>query len=138
MERYIENNYICKGATIIHHTDNTVIQIARFSDNYNPLKSLHIRNIYQYEILDICEIGSYMVLWQLFQTANVLQNPIRSIYPTQGNNTIRRDINRRMWCFHDTWNSKSPINIIWMPMQIKNSRPCHFVQLLKVVRLKYM
>ena len=113
MERYIDNNYICKGATVIHCRGNTVMQIARFSDNYNPSKSLNIRNIYQNEILGICKIGSYMGLWQLFQAANVLQNPIRSKHPTQGNKTIRRDINRRMWGLNDTWNSKSPINIMW-------------------------
>ena len=38
MERYIDNNNICKGAIIIYRRGNTVMQIARFSDNYNRNK----------------------------------------------------------------------------------------------------
>ena len=93
MKRYIDDNYICKGATIVHQTGKTVMQIGRFSHNYNPSEGLGIRNIYQNEILDICKIGSYIGLRQLFQAANVLQNPFRSVYPKQGNNTIRKDTN---------------------------------------------
>ena len=75
MKGYIDNNYICKGPIIMHQTGKSVMQTARFSDNYNPSESLDSRDIYQNEILDICKIGSYIGLWQLFQAANVLQNP---------------------------------------------------------------
>ena len=60
--------------------------------------------------------------------------PIRSVSPIIGNIDIIKDLNRTVYCIDHGNNAKHAANIMWTPMQVKNSRPCHFVPLLKVVR----
>ena len=52
-----------------------------FSENYNPLKQLDTEYLFKLEVLDICTNGAYMGMWQLLAAANILQHPIRSVYP---------------------------------------------------------
>ena len=75
-----------------------------------------------------------MGIWQIFQAANVLKWPIQSVFPKIGNENVIKDLNRMAYCIDHANNAKKLLNIMWMPMQVKNSRPCHFVPLLKVVR----
>ena len=98
--------------------------------------------IYEKEVLDICKINSFMGIWQIFQAANVIGHPINSVYPANGNRNIRLDMNRKIWCHNQNLNLLECLNIMWTPMQVANTHPCHFVPLLKVVRkillTKYM
>ena len=64
-----------------------------YSDNYRPEEALDVKKIYMKEVLDICKDGAFMGVWQLFQAANVLNCPIRSVYPDGGNGNIRLDLN---------------------------------------------
>ena len=77
-----------------------------------------------------------MGIWQLFQAANVIGHPIRSIYPENSNHNIRLDLNRIVHCFNGLQNPSEVLNIIWTPTQVVNTRPCHFVPLLFVARQK--
>ena len=96
------------------------------SDNYNHERKFDVRAIYVQELLEICKDGAYMGIWQLFQVANVLGNPVFSVYPDGGNVNIRKDLNCKIF-----------VRIkqqMWTPMQVANGSSCHFVPLLKVVR----
>ena len=76
-------------------------------------------------------------IWEsgkFFQTANVIQAPIRSVYPMQTNPNIQNDLNRIVWCKNENANSSQVMHLMQTPMQVGNNRPCHFVPLLKVVR----
>ena len=75
-----------------------------------------------------------MGIWQVFQTANVLYHSICSVFPNIGNENVIKDLNRTVYCIDRTRNSQPWVNIMWTPMQIKRTRPCHFVPLLRVVR----
>ena len=99
-----------------------------------PNTELDVSRIYKQEVLDICQDGAYMGIWQIFQTANVIQAPIRSVYPEQTNVNIQLDLNRIVWCNTENANTREPMHLMWTPMQVGNNRPCHFVPLLKVVR----
>ena len=105
-----------------------------YSDSYRPQEPLDVKKIYIKEVLDIYKDGAFMGVWQLFQVANVLNCPIRSVYPDGGNANIRLDLNRIMWCIDSNANNRDPFVLMWTPMQVGNGRPCHFVPLLKVVR----
>ena len=75
-----------------------------------------------------------MGIWQIFQAANVIGHLIRSVYPNSNTN-IRLDLNRVVYCFNDMQNPSEVLNTMWTPTQVANTRPCHFVPLLFVVRL---
>ena len=109
-------------------------QYAMYSDNYNPEKNFDVRAINVKELLDICKDGAYMGIWQLFQVANILGNPVFSVYLNGGYVNIRKDLNHKIFCKNETANSKHPINLMWTLMQVGNGRSCNFVPLLKVVR----
>ena len=134
MAMYLDNAYLQMGANHLYRRGTLAQQYAMYSDNYRPHIALDIENIYKSEVLDICHDGAYMGIWQIFQISNVIQMPVRSIYPQQTNANIRLDLNRIVWCKNVSANSREPINVMWTPMQVGNNRPCHFVPLLKVVR----
>ena len=75
-----------------------------------------------------------MEIWQLFQTANMVGHPVNSVYPANGNRNIQLDMNRKILCQAENCNLLETLHIMWTPMQVANTCPCHFVPLLKVVR----
>ena len=135
MARYLDNAYLEMGANHLYHRGSLAQQYAMYSDNYRANNVLDVEHFYKAEVLDICKDGGFMGIWQFFQLANVIQAPVRSVYPEQSNPNIRLDLNRTVWCSDVNANSREPINLLWMPMQVGNNRPCHFVPLLKVVRI---
>ena len=132
--KYLDDMYISHGATNFYRRGTLVEQFAMYSDNYNPINGLNVNKLYEQEIIDICKDGAFMGIWQIFQTANVIKTPILSVYPTPANLNVRGDINRQIFCYNEEYNTRESANIMWTPMQISNSRPCHFVPLLKLVR----
>ena len=93
-----------------------------------------VLDLYKHEVMDIRQDGVFMGIWQIFQAANILKWPIRSDFPNTGNENVIKDLNRTVYCIDWANNAKCATNLMWTPMQVKNSRPCHFVPLLKVVR----
>ena len=81
-------------------------QHAMYSDNYNPNTPLNVEAIYMCELLDICKDGAYMGIWQLFQVANVLQHPVKSVYPEGGNVNIRKDLGHDIHCQNQCANTR--------------------------------
>ena len=108
-----------------------------YSDNYRPHDTLNVESIYMQEVMDICKKGAYMGVWQIFQVANVIQHPVKSVYPEGGSANVQLDLNRIMWCINNVNNDRKPFVVMGTPMQIGNDHPCHFVPLLKVVRSFY-
>ena len=100
----------------------------------NTGRPIDVLDIYKKEVMDIRKDGAFMGIWQIFQAANVVKRPIRSVFPNIGNENVVKDLNRTVYCIDNANNMKPAINIMWTPMQVKNSRPCHFVPLLQVVR----
>ena len=133
-ELYLDNNYLCRGANHEYHQGTLAEQFAQYSDNWTPPANLNVDNIYEKEVLDICKINTFMGIWQMFQTANLVGHPIKPVYPENTKRNIRLDINRYIWCFDNTLNHKEILNLMWTPMQVANTFPCHFVPLLKLVR----
>ena len=86
-------------------------------------------------MLDIAKDNAYMGIWQVFQAANVIGHPIRSIYPENSNPNISLDLNRVVYCFNNMQNPSEVLNIMWTLTQVANTKPCYFVPLLFVVRL---
>ena len=91
---YLNDEYVSKGASVVHHRGNTVDQIAMFSENYNPLQRLPNEEYFKLEVLDICMDGAYMGMWQILAAANIMGHPIRSVYPDV-RRIVRPDLNRR-------------------------------------------
>ena len=134
MALYLDNDYLQMGTQNLYHSGSLVQQYAMYSENHNPNNVFDIEDIYKLEVLDICKDRAYIEMWQNFQIANVMQTPIRSVYPQQTNPYIGLDLSRMVWCKNVNANSREPINLMWTPMQVGNSQPCHFIPFLKVVR----
>ena len=67
-------------------------------------------------VMDICKLNTFMGIWQIFQTCNLVGHPIRSEYPENTNKNIRLDMNRHIWCFDNTLNNSEILNLMWTPM----------------------
>ena len=136
LESYLVHNYVSVRAVNFYDHATLPEQYAQYSDNYIPNTGipLDVLALYKQEVMDIQIDGAYMGIWQVFQTANVLNQPIHPVFPNIGNHNVIKDLNRTVYCLHRTRNSQSCVNIMWTPMQIKRMRPCHFVPLLRVVR----
>ena len=132
-DMYLNNDYVSKGASIIHRRGSTVNKIAMFSENYNPVDTLDTEKMYNLELLDICTSGAYMGMWQILAAANILKHPIHSVYPNV-QQIVRLDLNRKIFCYDDEFNTKTLLHIMWTPMAVNSDAPCHFVPLLRVVR----
>ena len=107
-----------------------------YSDNYIPNtgNDIDVLDLYKQEVMDIRQDGAFMGIWQIFQAANILKWPIQSVFPNIVNENVIKDLNRTVYCIDRANNAKCSTNLMWIPMQVKNSRRCHFVPLLKVVR----
>ena len=134
IESYLDHTYVATGAQNLYSRGTLPQQYAQYSDNYRPNRPLNVRQIYKSEVLDICKNGAFMGIWQVFQTSNVIKHPMHSVYPPGGNQSIRLNLNRPVWCINVNYNSRQVVPIMWTPMQVGNNRPCHFVPMLKVVR----
>ena len=53
-----------------------------------------VEEIYEEEVLTICQDEAYMGLWQIHQVANLLQRPVGIVYPMNIRKDIRQDCNR--------------------------------------------
>ena len=130
---YLNDTYVSKDVSIIHGRGSTVDQTAMSSEHYNPLQRLKTEKLYNLELLDICQEGAYMGMWQILAAANILQHPIQSVYPDV-RHIVRPDLNRRVYCYNESLNTKPLLHIMWTPMTVNSEDPCHFVPLLKKVR----
>ena len=135
MNAYLDNIYVSVGARNFYERGTLPGQYAMYSENYVPNddNEVDVDDLYKKEVMDIRKDGALMGIWQVFQASNVVQHPIRSVFPHIGNPNVIKDMNRTVYCIDCQDNVKCSINIMWTPMQVKNSRPCHFVPLLKVV-----
>ena len=136
LQSYLDDNYISVEALNFYNRATLPQQYAQYSDNYVPNTDilLDVVALYKQEVMDICIDGAYMGTWQTFQTANVLNCPIRSVFPNIGNENVIKDLNRTVYCIDRTKNTQLCVNIMWTSIQIKRTRPCHFVPLLRVIR----
>ena len=130
IERYLDHTYVATGAQQLYSRATLPQQYAQYSDNYRTNRPLNVRQIYKSGVLDICKNAAFMGIWQILQASNVIQHPMHSVYPAGGNQSIRLDLNRTIWCINVNFNNKPVVPIMWTPMQVGNS----FVPLLKVVR----
>ena len=131
---YLNNDYVSKEVSVVHHRGNTVDQIVMFSEHYNPLQRLANEGYFKLEVLDIYTNGACMGMWQILAAANIMQYPIQSVY-SDVRRIARPDLNRRVYCYNEEFNSKPLLHIMWMPMAVNSEDPCHFVPLLKVVKI---
>ena len=133
---YVDDIYVSVGARHSYDRATLTEQYAQYSDNFIPNtgRPIDVLDIYKKEVMDIRKDGAFMGIWQIFQAANVVKQPIHSVFPNIGNENVVKDLNRTVYCIDNANNIKPAIYIMWTPMQVKNSRPCHFVPLLQVVR----
>ena len=136
MNAYLDNIYVSVGAHNFYDRGTLTEQYAMYSDNYIPnmRNEVDVLDLYKQKVMDIRQDCAFMGIWQIFQAANILKGPIQSVFPNIRNKNVIKDLNRTVYFIDRAHNSKRATKIMWTPMQVKNSRPCHFVPLLKVVR----
>ena len=85
--------------------------------------------IYKKETYMLRKSGEWMGMWQLFQAANVINRPICSVYPNWLSPQMRRDMNRIIYPFEESFRNEQPVYIMWTSMSSAKT-PNHFVPLL--------
>ena len=94
---YLDNSHLSLGATHIHGRGTFPQQYAMFSGQQFPtcgdLDDI-VESIYDTEMVQIINDGTFMGMWQLWAAANVIGRPIRSVFPECGSYQFRSDFNR--------------------------------------------
>ena len=88
IEHYLDENYVSIGAHNFYTHGTLPEQYVQYSDNYNPHVMFNMTQLYQREVLDITNDGTYMGIWQIFQEANIVKRPICSVHPQIGNPNV--------------------------------------------------
>ena len=139
MAKYLDNEYVSIGAHHFYGRATLVQTYAMYTEDFNPLVPLDVVKLYKKEVMEIRKLAGYMGIWQLFQTANILCIPIKSVYPIGcSSNDTRSDMNRVIYCSDASYNNANPIKIMGTPTQIKKQSLYHFVPLLKSGKKRYM
>ncbi|WAR22348.1 LOW QUALITY PROTEIN: hypothetical protein MAR_016322 [Mya arenaria] len=99
---YLNHENLLKGSVIDKNekTKNLSFQYAQYSEYFIPgmhLTQTLLRDIFQKEVMSLTENQSCMGIWQVFALSTILRSPIHSIYPMEGNENIRNDLNRLIW-----------------------------------------
>ncbi|WAR25842.1 LOW QUALITY PROTEIN: VRTN-like protein, partial [Mya arenaria] len=137
-DKYLDNQYLREGADTDGRT-NIAKMFAMFSEHFynEQLTDLAIQRIFRAEIMNICNSGRYMGIWQVAALANFLNRQVVSVYPMYGGQTIRNFLHRT---FEPEVEKKEMTNsdkvfIMWSNLNgpniaAKEWRPNHFVPLL--------
>ena len=133
-EYYIDNDYLSNGATLIHSRRTFPQQYALFSGQYFHPVSGNINDIvnivYKKELLSVKTEGSFMGMWQLWTTSNILQRPIMSVFFQRGSKSFCLDFNRILIPIDERFCSRERLYIMWTPVT-PNGEIIHFVPLFK-------
>ena len=121
------------GATHIHGRGTFSQQYAMFSGQQFPtcgdLDDI-IESIYDTEMVQIRNDGTFMGMWQLWAAANVIGRPIRSVFPECGSYQFRSDFNRLCVPLNERCRKHVPLSTMWTPVT-PNGTIVHFVPLLR-------
>lgn len=68
------------------------VHLQMFSEFFSGenLTDLAVQRIFEKEVFSIRKSGTYMGAWQMAALANVLNRPVRSVYPLYGGQTVRK------------------------------------------------
>lgn len=131
---YLDNDYLCDGAALIHQNGTFPEQYAMFSGQYISPETRDIDDIvetvYEKEMLQIRKPFKFMGMWQLWAASNVLKRPVRSVFPLRGSVNFRSDFNRMCLPRDHLYRNRDPVVIMWTPTAV-SSTVNHFVPLLK-------
>ena len=133
-DKYIDDFYVSNGAVNFYTRGTLPEKYAQYSENLKLHVTFNLRELYEQEVLDICQDGAFMGIWQILQASNVIMCPVQSVHLRIENPNVREDLNRTVFCINNEFNTRKPVKLMWTPMQVnKGSRPCHFVPLLEAV-----
>ena len=138
-DKYLSDDCLERGASWVHHNADLPTVFTTFSEFFTPGQKMTpdtIQCIYCLEVYSCSRMNTYMGLWQLAQSASVLQVPIHTIYPQRGDSTLRNDFHRIFFPVqqhYGTTNDEEPIVIMWTGLS-KGAVPIHFVPLLPEVQ----
>ena len=131
---YLDNIYLKYGGT---NDNNLRSQYAVYSGVYNDVVTIHwnnktIENIYEAEVLEMRRNGSYCGMWQFYQASNIINRPIRSVYPVGFlSENYRKDLNKTAFPIQLHNREEKELAIMWTPMRMEG-KPVHFVPLFKL------
>ena len=131
-DRYLNEEYLRKGASVINPNVSCVEQYALFSGQY-----IHghmddvLETIYENEIMSIRHNYSWMGMWQLWAATNVLARPVQSVFPNRGSIVFRSTFNRLCVPFDRKHTKRDKLVIMWTPTVKGGGSIQHFVPLLK-------
>ena len=92
-----------------------------------------IQEAFMEDVLNLCQRNSWCGLWQVFQMAEVLSRPIRSIFPTGGDKGVYQLYNRTISPDEKAGKAQNEaeLNIAWSFANANSSSVNHFVSVVK-------
>ena len=93
---YLNHEYLCRGFSNPYHSGIHLADIYR-QYGADSLQSLCRDKHYEQEVMDLRKDNTYCGIWQVHQMANVIHSGIHLVFPMQGLNTVRKDMNRMIF-----------------------------------------
>ena len=137
--RYLDSEYLYKGSMNRSNNINIVEFYSLVSPVFNLMprdeqfmNAVNFRKIYSKEALTMIEDRKWMGMWQLHQFANVVQRPLRIIYPMR-NTGMRAEYNRYIYPvgYNPRIDIQDELCIMWTSTNNVTHVIDHFAPLLK-------
>lgn len=136
-EIYLNADFIRNDRQKSTNDARTFAMFSEFFSGEN-LTDLAVQRIFEKEVFSIRKSGTYMGAWQMAALANVLNRPVRSVYPLYGGQTVRKELNRTFFPFtSEKQQDQGTVYILWTNLLGDSIpeiqwKPNHFVVLLPI------
>ena len=135
-----ENQYLCEDYLLegaYERTCGTPLtqMYAMYSGHYTGISGFSciekaIQDAFRTNVMDICKIGTYIGMFQMFALSNVMQQPIHSVFPQRGKPQFRDDFHREILPLNKSFRERISAIIMWTPMNV-GGHVVHFVPILR-------
>ena len=140
--QYTSHEMLLRGTYI--HEDNVALQDCDMVQIYATRSGFgeagvdytnfeNAQEVFQKEIMDIAQRGTYCGIWALHIMANVMMCPVVSVYPDVHTELLRErhEVHRLINPFNDVAAKYTPLTIMWSKSAANANSFQHFVPLVK-------
>ena len=131
---YLDNDYLnLEGAFEADLAEYySIISESYMSVNPRETNRSTIEKIYEAEVVSLARQGQYCGMWQMYQAANVLGRPIKSVFPTGMIAEYRLRSHRIILPIKFCLRQNDCVCIMWTKITKKSPSPNHFVPVMNI------
>ena len=131
---YLDNDYLnIEGAFEADLAEYySIISESYMRVNPRETNRSTIEKIYEAEVVSLAKQGQYCGMWQMYQAANVLGRPIKSVFPTGMLAEYRTRSHRIIFPIKFCLRQNDCVCIMWTKITKKSPSPNHFVPVMNI------